>query len=58
MAELCDCDEGLDTHEHCVGCECILTSYESENYCRSCIEVDEDDTDQTPNIIVQPKPGA
>ena len=27
-----------ETHEHCVGCECVLRWDESENYCRWCEE--------------------
>ena len=32
------CTEAEETHEHCVGCECVLRWDESENYCRWCEE--------------------
>ena len=38
MAELCNCDEAEDEHEHCVACDCILRWDESENYCCWCEE--------------------
>lgn len=32
------CTEAEETHEYCVGCECVLRWDESENYCRWCEE--------------------
>ena len=31
-------EEAEETHEHCVGCECVLRWDENENYCRWCEE--------------------
>jgi len=38
MSKQCNCTEAEETHEHCVGCECVLRWDESENYCRWCEE--------------------
>ena len=38
MAELCNCDEGQEEHEHCKDCDGILKYNESENYCCWCEE--------------------
>ena len=38
MAELCSCDDAVDTHEHCTECEAVLCWHESENLCMWCEE--------------------
>ena len=35
-AKMCDCDDAQETHQHCIKCDCVLTSHESETLCRSC----------------------
>lgn len=35
-AKMCNCDDAQETHEHCINCDCVLTSHESETLCRSC----------------------
>ena len=38
MADICNCNEGQEEHEHCLDCDGILKCNESENYCRWCEE--------------------
>ena len=38
MAEVCNCDEAAEEHEHCQDCDCVLNWNESENYCCWCVE--------------------
>ena len=41
MSEVCHCDISEDAHEHCKGCDCILSSTwdSSEDYCCWCVEL-------------------
>ena len=38
MADVCNCGEAQEEHEHCVECDCVLRWDESENHCSSCEE--------------------
>ena len=42
MDKKCNCDVSEDVHEHCHGCECVLRYDESENFCKSCEELEKD----------------
>jgi len=46
MSDICNCDEAQEEHEHCVECDCILTSQESETLCRWCEEREETRNDE------------
>ena len=46
MSDICNCDEAQEEHEHCVECDCILTSHESETLCRWCEEREETRNDE------------